>query len=133
MVAASQTDTAAPKQIRRHAQAPGMNPSLLPLHRSLVMTQATSNPRFAAAVGAPIQAGPWYNSSVAISHDGHIATVTMQLQGSQRSSDVTVRVSGGRWSCVRCRIGPVCLFSNVNVLVTVLCAVDEDMLILPGC
>lgn len=78
------------------------------------MTQATSNPRFAAAVGAPIQAGPWYNSSVAISHDGHIATVTMQLRGSQRSSDVTVRVSGGWWSCAVCWIGPVCLCPKVG-------------------
>ncbi len=33
------------------------------------MSQAAANPRFAAAVGAPIQTGPWYNASVAISHD----------------------------------------------------------------
>lgn len=45
--------------------------------------------------GPPLQVGPWYNSSVAISHDGHIATVTMPVRGNKRSSDVTVRVSCG--------------------------------------
>lgn len=60
----------------------------------MVLEQAGGNERFKAEVGAPLHAGPWYNSSVAISHDGHVATVTMPVRGSRRSSDVTVRV---RW------------------------------------
>lgn len=60
--------------------------------RSLVVQQAEGNGRFASELGTPLQAGPWYNSSVAISNDGHVATVTLPVRGSQRSSDVTVRV-----------------------------------------
>ena len=59
----------------------------------MVIQQAEGNERFVAEVGAPLAAGPWYNSSVAISHDGHIATVTLPVRGSRRASDVTVRVS----------------------------------------
>lgn len=62
--------------------------------RGLVMEQAVAHERLCRELGGPpLQAGPWYNSSVAISHDGHIATVTMPLRGNRRSSDVTVRVS----------------------------------------
>ncbi|KAI3428451.1 hypothetical protein D9Q98_007278 [Chlorella vulgaris] len=61
--------------------------------RGLVMEQAVAHERLCRELGGPpLQAGPWYNSSVAISHDGHIATVTMPLRGNRRSSDVTVRV-----------------------------------------
>ena len=52
------------------------------------------NDRFKAELGAPLSAGPWYNSSVLISPDGHLATVTLPVKGSRRSSDVTVRVGG---------------------------------------
>ncbi|PSC69846.1 Mitochondrial import inner membrane translocase subunit Tim21 [Micractinium conductrix] len=50
------------------------------------------NDRFKAELGAPLSAGPWYNSSVLISPDGHLATVTLPVKGSRRSSDVTVRI-----------------------------------------
>ena len=65
----------------------------------MVLDAAASNPRFEDTVGGPVTAGPWYNSSVAISHDGHIATVTMPVRGSKRSSDVTVRVSSSAGDC----------------------------------
>ena len=72
---------------------PAPCPAALPACRcSLVVQQAEGNGRFAAELGTPLVAGPWYNSSVAISHDGHVATVTLPVRGSQRSSDVTVRV-----------------------------------------
>lgn len=58
----------------------------------MVMDAAAQHPRFAEEVGSPFAGGPWYNSSVAISHDGHMATVTLPLRGSRRASDVTVRV-----------------------------------------
>lgn len=58
----------------------------------MVLAAAADSPQFAEAVGAPYEAGPWYNSSVAITNGGHVATVTLPVRGSRRSSDVTVRV-----------------------------------------
>ncbi|KAL4428489.1 hypothetical protein ABPG75_002578 [Micractinium tetrahymenae] len=60
--------------------------------KSLVVANAEANERFKAELGAPLAAGPWYNGSVAVSAEGHIATVTLPVRGSRRSSDVTVRV-----------------------------------------
>lgn len=72
---------------------------------SLVASQAEGNERFKAELGAPLAAGPWYNSSVALSAEGHIATVTLPVRGSQRSSDVTVRVGVSVGVCVCVRVG----------------------------
>lgn len=59
----------------------------------MVLDRAPAHERLCAELGGPpLAAGPWYNSSVAVSHDGHIATVTLPLRGAKRSSDVTVRV-----------------------------------------
>lgn len=42
----------------------------------------------------PVAPGPWYDASVTFSHGGHIARCVFPLGGSQRSTDVVVRVRG---------------------------------------
>lgn len=52
-------------------------------------------------LGANLELGPWYNSSVRITHSGHLAAVTMPLRGESRASDVRVRLvrkGGLRWT-----------------------------------
>lgn len=60
--------------------------------KRMVETRAAAHSALQSALGNPLSAGPWYNATVQITHDGHIATVTIPLHGAQRSSDVTVRV-----------------------------------------
>ncbi len=61
--------------------------------RRMVLQQAEGHNRLCRELGGPpLDAGPWYNSSVTITHDGRMATVTMPVRGGKRSSDVTLRV-----------------------------------------
>ena len=58
-------------------------------------------PALEQELGANLAAGPWYNSSVRITHGGHVAAVTMPLRGERRASDVRVRLvrkGGLRWT-----------------------------------
>lgn len=57
------------------------------------MERAAQHPRLLEELGAPLRPGPWYNASVKVHPGGHLATVVLPLQGSLRSSDVTVRVA----------------------------------------
>lgn len=43
-------------------------------------------------LGDNLQLGPWYNSSVSITHDGHIAAVTLHCVGDRRASDIRLRL-----------------------------------------
>jgi len=48
-----------------------------------------------------LQLGPWYDSSVTMTHQGMIATITMPCRGDTQASDITVkaiRKGGLRWT-----------------------------------
>ena len=74
-----------------------MCPPTTPPLRSLVAAQVAANLRFTFELGPPIRYGPWYKSSVGVSHDGFVATVTLPATGSHLCADVTVRVGVRRY------------------------------------
>ncbi|KAL6778113.1 hypothetical protein ACKKBG_A16965 [Auxenochlorella protothecoides x Auxenochlorella symbiontica] len=57
-----------------------------------VMDAAQSHNRLLSKLGTPVNAGPWYDSSVVIGRGGHTASVTLPLKGPERGSDVTVKL-----------------------------------------
>ncbi|GMH46078.1 hypothetical protein BSKO_14042 [Bryopsis sp. KO-2023] len=52
---------------------------------------AKENAELCELLGAPLSAGPWYNASLAFSHDGFLANCMFRVDGANCSSDVTVR------------------------------------------
>ena len=64
--------------------------------KRMVLEKISSHPRFREQIGGAedpcIIAGPWFNASVSVSSGGMLAAVTLPVTGSQRSSDVIVRV-----------------------------------------
>lgn len=58
-----------------------------------MLAQAKHHERLQSQLGTSLTAGPWYNSSVVMSYQGHVAAVRLPLSGSDKRSDVTVKVS----------------------------------------
>jgi hypothetical protein len=56
------------------------------------LEKANAHAQLQAVLGTPIGAGPWYNATVGLAHGGRIANCTLTLSGSQRSTDVSMRV-----------------------------------------
>ena len=64
--------------------------------KAMVMERAQNHERFTSALGAnnfgEFEFGPWYDSSVSLSHGGMVAAVTLPCRGPQQGSDITVKV-----------------------------------------
>lgn len=58
----------------------------------LALAQAEGHPLIKEQLGVPLTAGPWYNSSVDLTHAGHIASCKFTVSGQTSASDVLVRV-----------------------------------------
>jgi hypothetical protein len=64
--------------------------------KQLILERAAHHTRFTSALGGPddaVAVGPWFNSSVALADGGMFASATLPVTGTQRGSDVTIRVS----------------------------------------
>jgi hypothetical protein len=66
--------------------------------KALVMERAENHQRFTSALGATnfneFEFGPWYDSSVNLSHAGMVAAVQLPCRGPSQGSDITIKVRG---------------------------------------
>lgn len=61
--------------------------------RQEALRLAQNNASLCSTLGGQLTAGPWYNASLMLSQNGHVAKCTMQVVGNQRVSDVVIRAS----------------------------------------
>eukprot|EP00850_Spirogloea_muscicola_P011692 SM000073S21468 [mRNA] locus=s73:539972:540538:+ [translate_table: standard] len=73
------------------------------------MAKVLGDDRLAEALGPPLQAGPWYNASIGVAHEGHSASCTFPVVGAHGNASVrvkAVRIGGGRSTLWYNTVGP---------------------------
>lgn len=63
------------------------------------MEKAAQNPAIIDAIGEPVQKGPWYNASLAVTHKRQSVSCTFPVSGPQGNGVFQLKaVSNGGWS-----------------------------------
>ncbi|KAL0026195.1 hypothetical protein WJX77_001230 [Trebouxia sp. C0004] len=73
--------------------AGAVNEALVYRHcQRIGLQRAAENVELCEQLGLPLRPGPWYNASIGLTHDNHMANCQFTVIGSKHSSDIYMRV-----------------------------------------